>query len=617
MRARLRSLRPILIALLFSVIAVPAARSARQSEVPAKQKPAGKTKKASEPPAAPVSDILQRIQTEQARLELAQNLAQTATTPDEIRLARKAARLADHELELAFLIGLRRAADNPTPPQAQAQKARVDALAAEAAQQQAVVDGLKQQAAKARGRQQETLQAQVEFEQAKLELANDELADAREDLIAAGGDLKTQIERLQAEHEAAEQHAAASAAPAAGGTGSPAPAQSSDTLLASLRVWFGLRGARSQLDAAREDALAAAESTKERQSEFASQAGAAPPASAAAPAGPASAPAAPSILETIRQKSRTERILAGYKLRIRDLEELAATYQKWGDLVGERQNTAGRAVLRGLLWIALFVLVGFITNRLAQRFIARLTEERRRLHTLRTLSRFAIQVVTLGLILLVVLGPPSQLATLVAFAGAGLTVALKDFIVSFIGWFMLMGRNGVHVGDWVEINGVCGEVIEVSLFHTVLLETGNWTDPGHPTGRKVTFTNSYAIEGHYFNFSTSGQWLWDELEVLIPPAESPNAVADAILNMVNAETQANQQLAEQEWKKLAAPAQGDHAVSAAPVVMVQPSGGGITARVRYITRANERFDLRARLYHRAVELLHGGRTAPASAQVPA
>ena len=51
---------------------------------------------------------------------------------------------------------------------------------------------------------------------------------------------------------------------------------------------------------------------------------------------------------------------------------------------------------------------------------------------------------------------------------------------------------------WVEINGVSGEVIELGIFHTVLLETGSWGDSGHPTGRRVTFTNSFAIGGHYF-----------------------------------------------------------------------------------------------------------------------
>ena len=63
----------------------------------------------------------------------------------------------------------------------------------------------------------------------------------------------------------------------------------------------------------------------------------------------------------------------------------------------------------------------------------------------------------------------------------------------------------------VEIDGVGGEVVELGLFRTWLLETGNWTAHGHPTGRRVSFLNGYAIRGKYFNFSTVGQWMWDEI----------------------------------------------------------------------------------------------------------
>ena len=152
------------------------------------------------------------------------------------------------------------------------------------------------------------------------------------------------------------------------------------------------------------------------------------------------------------------------------------------------------------------------------------------------------------MILLVVVGLPGQLGTFLGLATAGLTVGLKDFIVGFIGWFVLMGKNGIRMGDWVEINGVTGEVVEIGPFHTVLLETGNWTDSGHPTGRRVTFTNSFAIEGHYFNFSTTGQWLWDELAVVLPTGKDPYPMLDAIHKKVIEATRENVQQAENEWK---------------------------------------------------------------------
>ena len=214
------------------------------------------------------------------------------------------------------------------------------------------------------------------------------------------------------------------------------------------------------------------------------------------------------------------------------------------------------------------------------------------------------------LALLVLIGPPGQLATYVGFAGAGLTVALKDFIVGFIGWFVLMGKNGIRLGDWVEINEVSGEVVELGPFHTVLLETGNWAESGHPTGRRVTFSNSFAIEGHYFNFSTSGQWLWDELQIHLPSRDDPYPIVEAISRVVTKETQENSRLAEQEWRRVAQ-SKELKGFSAAPDVSVRPVGGGVDLVIRYMTRANERHQLRSRLYHAVVELLGRGRVTPA------
>src|SRR5204862_7465109 len=66
---------------------------------------------------------------------------------------------------------------------------------------------------------------------------------------------------------------------------------------------------------------------------------------------------------------------------------------------------------------------------------------RRQLETLRTLMRVTLQIIGVLLTLLVIFGRPSQLGTFLGLAGAGLTVALKDFIIGFFGWFALMGKD--------------------------------------------------------------------------------------------------------------------------------------------------------------------------------
>jgi small-conductance mechanosensitive channel len=211
-------------------------------------------------------------------------------------------------------------------------------------------------------------------------------------------------------------------------------------------------------------------------------------------------------------------------------------------------------------------------------------------------------------ILLVLFGLPSQLSTVLALGAAGLTVALKDFIVAFFGWFILMGRHGIRSGDWVEINGIGGEVVEVGLLRTILLETGNWNDAGHPTGRKVSFVNSYAIERHYFNFTTAGQWLWDELDVLIPAGEDPYYLTNSVLKLVSEQTQADAASAEEEWRKVVHNS-AIQVFSAAPAINVRPTNLGVNLVVRYVVNAHNRYEVRTRLYQAIVGLLHGGKAA--------
>jgi small-conductance mechanosensitive channel len=168
----------------------------------------------------------------------------------------------------------------------------------------------------------------------------------------------------------------------------------------------------------------------------------------------------------------------------------------------------------------------------------------------------------------------------------------------------------------VEIEGVVGEVAEITLLRTMLLETGNWNDAGHPTGRKVAFVNSYAIEGHYFNFSTSGQWLWDELKILLPSAQNPYPVLDAIQKLVTDATANNAKAAEEEWQR-ASHRERLASVSAAPAINLRPTSSGVEIHVRYITRAQERYATRTKLYQDIAALLHQWAADPASAKSPA
>ena len=260
-------------------------------------------------------------------------------------------------------------------------------------------------------------------------------------------------------------------------------------------------------------------------------------------------------------------------------------------------------LLRSFAAIAFILICMIFLDALARHLIDRPKLDRGRVKTLHIIFKLGIQFLGVLIILFVIFGTPSEMPTILGLATAGLTVVLQDFIVGFFGWFVLMGKHGIRIGDWVEINGVAGEIAEIGLFRTSVLETGNWTDQGHPTGRRVSFSNSFAIKGQYFNFSTTGQWMWDEIRFSIPAAEENYATIELIHAAVLKETEKDARLAEAEWKRSSRHV-GLSQFAADPAVEMRPGAGGINIVVRYVTRASERFEVRNRLYERVIGLLN-------------
>ena len=535
---------------------------------------------------------------DQSPLKTAQRLAALATTPDEQRLAQEAMRIADHEVDVAFAEALRQAAEHPPVLSTEGRniQARLQKAQKSLQEDQIRVARLTGEAARAAGSAKETLESDLELANAQVELDQDEVDDAREDLSRAGGAPQDRIQRLVQEHEAAAHGTAGAPAAAANG------GQLSERgLVRQARQWLALRRQRRDLSRARQDAEADADLLTRRHESLEALIVARPGAVSGGAKGESA-----SLIATTKRLSSDRKALSSFDKRIGDQRELAQVYARWSAVLATRQRAAIHGGLIGILAVFLIALVGLFSDTWLERGVGRLALERRRIEQLRTLTRVSLRVAGVLLVFLVVIGPPGQLATFLGFAGAGLTVALKDFIVGFIGWFVLMGKNGIRLGDWVEINGVSGEVVDLGPFHTVLLETGNWAESGHPTGRRVTFPNSFATEGHYFNFSTSGQWLWDELQIHLSSSEDPRPMVEAISAVVSTETRANARLAEQEWRRVAQ-SKELKGFSAEPAVCIRPVGAGFDVLIRYMTRANERHQVRSRLYQAVVDLL-GRRT---------
>lgn len=545
--------------------------------------------------------------------QIAQALAPLAVSKEEEEFAHEAERLADHEVNQAFAASLRQASEQHLAPTGEALELsqKVAQLLETAKEDQAQVRSL----TPAPGSAANTgSQDDLKIAQAQLDLDQDELKDAQQDLARASGDERTQIQQELAAHEAA-----VSKTNAQSGSNSQLAVLSTrqyGTLAGRVEAWSSQRSRHELIQQAMQQAKVDAASLTLQHNALEAQANAA---SSAAAAASLSQPKAASTqtqahqLAILQQRREQRQLLSIYDDRIQTQQQLAGVYSKWAGQVLLQHRIVTHMTLRSLATVAFILICAILFEAVGTNLLERRKLDRRRLQTLRTILRLSVQLVGLVCVLLVTFGVPSQISTILGLATAGLTVALQSFILAFFGWFILMGKNGIRVGDWVQINGVAGEVVEINLFRTTILENSDWADKGHPTGRRATFINNFAVTGQFFNFSTVGQWMWDEMSISIPASAETYAKVALINQAVLEETQQDARLAEEEWRRVPRK-NGLSQVSASSSVNMRPAGSGVDILVRYVTRASDRLEVRNRLYERVIDVLHKPQVVISTAQ---
>ena len=538
--------------------------------------------------------------------QTAQTLAGMAVTAEEKEFAREAERLADHSVDQAFAAALRESnletQQRTLTGNALALSQKVEQLKQFVAQDQQAVDGL---TAAAKGTKpsassgNEDDNSDFSIANAQLQLDKDQLADTTAALQRAEGDQGAEIQAELAAHEASmkfyDAHADQPAETAV------ISVSRNGTLAKRIAAWFRQNSRVRMLSQAQQQAesqvneIGAARSAMQAQlTSFAAK--------------PVFAGDAAGRLAKIKARSARRQLLSIYDDRIQTERELASVYQKWANQVQTQHRILLHLITNSCEWVLAILLAMVLAEALLQRLMRLPVLDDRNRHTLRAVLELSINVVGFGCVLLVIFGAPQQLGTMLGLATAALTIVLQDYLLAFLGWFVLIGKRGMRVGDTVEIDGVGGEVAEIGLMATTLLETGPLGDRGYPTGRHITIMNGFAIRGKYFNFSTAGQWMWDQFEVTIPAALDRSSMMEKILKATEEETANDARQAEQEWSRGSREGRLSQ-LHAKPSVDLLPSTDGGKVEIRYVTKASERAETRVRLYGRILALLRDGGAA--------
>jgi small-conductance mechanosensitive channel len=165
----------------------------------------------------------------------------------------------------------------------------------------------------------------------------------------------------------------------------------------------------------------------------------------------------------------------------------------------------------------LTVIVGFIVIRVlalvVQRVLLGRVENNDTRYRLRKLVNFVGTLIAITLVTIVFSNKLGSLTVAFGVAGAGIAFALQEIIASVAGWVAVSFGNFYSVGDRVQLGGISGDVIDIGVLRTTLMETGQWVKADLYNGRIVRIANSFVFKEPVFNYSGDFPFLWDEITV--------------------------------------------------------------------------------------------------------
>ena len=198
-------------------------------------------------------------------------------------------------------------------------------------------------------------------------------------------------------------------------------------------------------------------------------------------------------------------------------------------------------------------------------------------------------------------------------AGAGIAFALQEVIASIGGWLAVSFGDFYRPGDRVQLGGIRGDVIDVGVLRTTIMECGDWVKGDQYNGRIVRVANSFVFKEPVFNYSADFPFLWDEIMLPVKYGSDYHQ-ARALMRKVADEVVGDYaRSAETAWRGVVKKFMIEDAV-VEPTVMLTANQNWIELTLRYVVDYKRRRIIKDQLYTRILEEVDasGGRVGIAA-----
>src|SRR5271163_3719799 len=193
-----------------------------------------------------------------------------------------------------------------------------------------------------------------------------------------------------------------------------------------------------------------------------------------------------------------------------------------------------------------------------------------------------------------------RLSFALGVAGAGVAVALQDLLASIAGAFSIGFSKLYVVGDRVQIGETRGDVIDISLMRTTLMEVGSWVGRDLYSGRIVRIPNNAVLKGSVFNYSQGFRFIWDQIKVVFTVASDAGLARAMLLRVANEVIGEYLVEAQNSWNAVSDDYRTENP-PIEPVVALAVNGGSLEFILSYVVDYTKRTGMQDRMFTNIVD----------------
>jgi small-conductance mechanosensitive channel len=257
-------------------------------------------------------------------------------------------------------------------------------------------------------------------------------------------------------------------------------------------------------------------------------------------------------------------------------------------------------IILKLLSSLLALVLMIVTHRVLRNVLKARVKDPTQAHTLNMLVRNSIFLVGSAVILFTWLGAGSDLTVAMGILGAGIAFASQEVIGSFAGYVNIVTGSLFRIGDRVRIGDVTGDVLDVSILRTTVMEIGEWVQADQYTGRLVTVANRFVFSDPVFNYTQHWPYLWDEITIPITYNSDWRRAGDLMVEHGREYTAHLQAQAQAQLRSLR-DAYPVHKATVEPTLYLVMTDNWIELTLRYVVEAQARRQVKTQLHHELLQ----------------